>query len=447
MLVDVQHEGSPMMRVRFLTPLFALLLLVACSVAPPPAEVETFEIDGFTTQAVIQSITSGAITIDCTLVGPLGQPVTFPALVETVAGETLSGAEYLFFRPLQWNDSLVLFARGYLPPSAPVGFPDPLPADVVALRDALLCQGFAVGASSYSANGLAIREGIEDTHLLNPLFEWHFDLPAKTYVMGQSMGGLITVALMEFFPDVYDGALPMCGPTAGSLAQLQYLGHVRVLADYFFPSLFRENAVTPTRKTMQQVEFAVDRLAPPLLLQLGSIHLPGGEAFGLPILPVDPAATTPAARLQSLRASLKEALYYYVVGMQDVLDRGGGQPFDNRLTVYASDTLSPLELGRLNARVDRFAADASAVDYWSQFQPRGVVGIPTINLHTAFDPAVPFAHAVVYEQTATFMGTSANLMTVPVLRYGHCNFELEELVAGFGTLVQWVQSGARPALP
>jgi hypothetical protein len=321
-----------MTRVRLLPAVLALLLLVACSVAPPPAEVETFEIDGLATQAIVQIAPLPPLTISCSFDG-LG---IVDLAVAAVGGVTSSGAEFLFFVPGvldlplplggpkdHWGRSLVLYARGYIPTSEPVGFPKDgsgglaLPGDVLALRNALLCQGFAVGASSYSANGLAIREGIEDTHALNGIFELlPFGSPVKTFVMGQSMGGLITVALMESFPDVYDGALPTCGPTGGSLAQLQYIGHVRVLVDYFFPSLFRENAIMPTRKTMQQVEAAVDRLAPPLLLQLGSILLPGSEAFGgMPILPVDPAATTPAAQLQSLRASLKEALYYYVVGM------------------------------------------------------------------------------------------------------------------------------------
>jgi pimeloyl-ACP methyl ester carboxylesterase len=445
-----------MTHARLLTPLLALLLLVACSVAPPPPEVETLEIDGLTTQVVEAIVPLPPLTIRC--------PVDMVGFVDIdvvgIGGTTASGADFLFYVPGQlhlpslepadhWNQSLVLYARGYLPTSDPVGFPDPLPADVIALRDALLCGGFAVGASSYSANGLAIEEGIVDTHLLNPIFAANFGAPSRTYVMGHSMGGLISLALMESFPGTYDGALPMCGPTAGSLAQLQYLGHVRVLVDYFFPSLFRENAVTPTAKTMQQVEAAVDRLAPPQLLRLASVHLPGSEPYGgVPILPVDPTATTPAAQLQSLRASLKEALYYYVVGMQDVLDRGGGQPFDNTAIVYTSSSLSPVEMRRLNERVDRFGADFSALAYWSMwYQPTGKVLNPTINLHTLFDPDVPYAHAFLYEQRAVSEGNAGNLLTVPVARYGHCAFTTEEIVGGFGLLLEWVETGDKPTLP
>jgi pimeloyl-ACP methyl ester carboxylesterase len=286
------------------------------------------------------------------------------------------------------------------------------------------------------------------THLLNPIFADRFGPPARTYVMGQSMGGLITVALMELYPQAYDGALAMCGPTAGSLAQMQYLGHVRVLVDDFFPSLFRENAMTPTTKTMEQVEAAIDRLAPPHLMRLATIQLHGSEAFsGVPLLPVDPAATTPTAQLQSLRNSLKGALYYYVVGMQDVLDRGAGQPFDNSSTVYTSDSLPAQDMLRLNRKIDRFGADGRALAYWGHwYQPTGLVSKPTINLHTAFDPDVPYAHAVLYEQRAQLAGTSANLLTVPVPRYGHCAFTLEELVLGFGTLAQWAETGIKPNL-
>jgi hypothetical protein len=438
-----------MMRVRLLTPLLALLLLAACSVSPPPPEVETVEIDGLTTQVFLRRPSIPTTEITC--------PSTARISVRTVAGRTLNGAEYLFYVPVGWRSgSLVLYARGYLPPSDPVGFPKELPEEIEGLRDALVCQGFAVGASSYSANGLAIKEGIQDTHLLNPLFAWHFGMrPARTYIMGQSMGGLISVALMELFPRTYDGAFPMCGPTAGSLAQLQYLGHVRVLVDYFFPGLFEVDAVTPTSRTLEQVEAAIASLIGhpdnvPALLGLASIRLPGSELFDgppVPLLPIDPAAESLEAKLASLGASLKEALYYYVVGMQDVLERGRGQPFDNRFTTYTSVDPS-FDSASLNVGVDRYRADSRALAYWALwYQPKGWAWNPTINLHTVFDPAVPYAHAFLYEGLAAAMGNSGNLLTLPVPRYGHCAFTPEEVVGGFGALVQWVETGHKPSLP
>lgn len=130
---------------------------------------------------------------------------------------------------------------------------------------------------------------------------------------------------------------------------------------------------------------------------------------------------------------------------RDVLDRGGGQLFDNSSTVYASDSLPARDMDRLNRTVDRFYADDSALAYWwHAYEPTGQALKPIINLHTVFDPDVPYAHALSYQQRAQRAGMSANLLTVPVPRYGHCAFTLEELMFGFATLVQWANPPIAP---
>lgn len=41
--------------------------------------------------------------------------------------------------------------------------------------------------------------------------------PNETYITGHSMGGHITMAIIERYPDAYQGALPMCGPLGPAL--------------------------------------------------------------------------------------------------------------------------------------------------------------------------------------------------------------------------------------
>src|SRR5216117_3298510 len=150
-----------------------------------------------------------------------------------------NGAQYAMFVPAAWNGRLVLYAHGFVDPAAPIALPDVAPADVapwvVQLRETLLSAGYAVAYSSYAENGWAVKDGAARTHELRELFSSRFGAPTHVYVMGRSLGGLITVFLAENFPGAYQGALALCGPLGGGRLETDYIGNVRVLFDHFFP--------------------------------------------------------------------------------------------------------------------------------------------------------------------------------------------------------------------
>jgi pimeloyl-ACP methyl ester carboxylesterase len=444
------------------TRLALLLILVLVAACSTPGELDearqadafanVVEIDGLSTQATLAR--RQTLRVDCGFRQPL---------VREVRGTTRRGADYLLYRPRQaWNRDLVLLARGYIPPHEPVGFPEILPESLRSLRDALLCRGFAVAASSYSANGYAVSEGVIDTHLLNPLFWWHFGVPRRTFVAGASLGGLIAVALAESFPARYAGALPMCGPLGGSLYQLGYVGHVRALFDYFYPGALPGDAVTPVNlpfgdpdeprppeleDTVVNRVYAAVSADPQGLVKLASLRLPGSEAAAgdpVPLLPADPADTWP---LPSLTRSLLGVLRYHSLGLEEAMARGGGSPFDNAGYVYTSfqpELFTENELAQLNAGVDRFVADPLALRYYALFYgPHGNLTIPVLVLHTRLDPEVPFFHEAGYRALVEEAGAAENLMTMPVARYGHCTFTAGEILRAFEGLLAWAESPVR----
>lgn len=426
------------------TAVAASLLLAACSGPLQPPQVASIEFDGFEATIELADVSVASLhQVDC---GGHPLPVTL------YAGRLL-GAEYAFYLPRDWQpaDDLVLFARGYLPPSLEPGFPEELPEDLVALQCFLLGQGFALGASSYAANGYAVQEGMRDTHLLNALFRWHTRLaPERTYLVGQSMGGLIVVGLVEIFPHRYAAALPVCGPVGGSLLQLDYVGHVRVLAGYFFPELFMAAAFEEPAIPYQDFAAFAGTVAaqaqenPDALRKLASIRHPRSTLLvpgGVPLLP----GSNHAEWTQALIG----ALYYYVVGIEDVLARGGGVPFGNQLLTYVGSELTFREALRLNRRVERVRADPNAVAHWAAwYQPSGRLQRPVISLHTAADPDVPALHEAVYAQLVARAGASGHLRTVVTPSFGHCEFDLEsELAPAFLGLVNWVETGTVPQAP
>src|SRR5947209_5494603 len=149
-----------------------------------------------------------------------------------VEGSIGPGALYALHVPENWNGDLVVYAHGYEEAPRAIELPD-----IGYLRDPLLARGFAVAYSSFSANGYALKEGVQQTHQLRGLFVANFGKPRRTFVVGQSLGGIIGLKLVEKYPQQYAGALLGCGVVGGTRHEIGYIANVRVLFDYFYPGV------------------------------------------------------------------------------------------------------------------------------------------------------------------------------------------------------------------
>src|SRR5262249_28330639 len=137
-----------------------------------------------------------------------------------------------------FNGTVLLFAHGYVAAGSPSGtwlsqlqLPDgtSLPALVNSL-------GFGFAASSFSKDGLAILQGIQDTKALINVLHGIPIAFSKVLITGASEGGLITAKSVEGDP-AYAGGVAVCGPIGSFRQQINYLGDARVLFDYFFPGV------------------------------------------------------------------------------------------------------------------------------------------------------------------------------------------------------------------
>jgi len=129
-----------------------------------------------------------------------------PALPEGVERfeERLGACLVTIVRPPRPNGRLLLYNHGLI-------FPElPLAARLDAHRDpyrTLLAEGWTLAASSYRRNGVIIRDAMADVlNLRNHLAE-RFGLTAPAVVIGESMGGAISIRLIEEQPDAFAGAL------------------------------------------------------------------------------------------------------------------------------------------------------------------------------------------------------------------------------------------------
>ena len=75
-----------------------------------------------------------------------------------------------------------------------------------------IANGYAWAASSYSRNEYDVEAGVKDTHALDAALQRNRRAArARVYLTGASMGGHVTAAAIEQYPDEYDGAMPICG--------------------------------------------------------------------------------------------------------------------------------------------------------------------------------------------------------------------------------------------
>ena len=337
--------------------------------------------------------------------------------------------------PPNWNGQLVMYAHGYVPNQLPLALPvnELFLPDGAFIPGMLFSQGFAFATTSYHKNGYAVEQARKD---LNDLIK-HFKtlVPPgslqKVFLIGASEGGEIAALMIEHFPDKYAGALALCGPIGGGPYQVQYLSDFRVVFDYFFPDVFPfgvkdipANAFVNWDTYMQTIAAALVS-DPATTAQLYNVS-------GAALDSQDPTSTVETA---------VRILFYNIWGTNDLLATAGGMPYDNQGTVYSGS----FDDAALNAGVERIQSDGRARAYMRRFyQTTGELHRPLVTLHNTLDPVVPFQHEQIYSGLAAQAGSSNFLTVIPVARYDHCNFGLQEVAGAFGLLVQQASAQAGP---
>ncbi len=426
--------------------------------------LETIELDGhrasFDPDQEFQVLEG---TLDCT---PLGGPAAVP--VTETAGR-LGEADYLIYQPADWNGDLVLWAHGMFHSFVPGGtfwFPLPLgfeaeaeELDIAQIRNQVVCRGFAFAASAFEHHGLAVAEGMRDTHLLNAIAPHHLGTaPTATYVTGYSMGGLIAVALAEQFPHRYAGAMSTCGALGGTDQVGDRVFDLWVLVDAFFPGLLTSppgtgRSLTPQEfDTIAQELVALVQVDPTGLQRMASLRFPGSEHLdpagnGIPLLTANPAAADPTEAFRSLVNSLLGPAGMALLNFDDYRTRGGGLAFDNQHVTYTGPDWTSEEEAELNARVTRLSADPWAERYWTfHYEPSGELEIPLVSVVASHDPIAPMVHEWSYAQNVARTGSSDRYGTWVIPRYGHY-VTAQEYATALLALVDWAETGVRPTWP
>lgn len=369
---------------------------------------------------------------------------------EVLSGE-IAGAAWIAQVPDNWNGDLVVYAHGYR------GEGTDLTVDAAPAYQFLTAQGYAWAASSYRRNSYDPGIGVIDTKNLTrhmqSMLRREGDLD-KTYLTGFSMGGHVTVAAIEKYPSLWDGAMPACG-VIGDVELFDYFLDYNVGAaaiaglspDYPYP----DPDWTSTTVTTIREELSTD----PTGQWAGGL----AQIFGAPS-----PLTTAGEEFKDFveigtggeRVTYDTAWNYWH-GLADPtgnfffsLGEGDGTIANRSGTVSQNTDMTYLDEYGVDIDDGVLRVDAANRVRNSQgIQPAPIVNgtpsVPVLSIHTTGDLFVPIEMEQLYAQEVRDNGLEDLLVQRSMRDVGHCSFTGDELVQSYTDLFAWVETGVKPA--
>ena len=415
--------------------------------------------------------------------------------VETVE---LKGAYGLAIVPENWNGSLFIYAHGYSADSRLIApFPDDLtPTNFLEKTNTLFqaaiipaLNGYASATTTFRSPGWVVKDAVKDIENLRRWFVKRHGKPKHTYLWGHSGGGMVTSTVIEYFPTTYDGALPMCGPTAGARRNFNGALDLRLAYEYtcagvpgaqfgcrvcadgatrcledadcgaaapcgaLEPAAPPEDGLgpectdfllaNPDRFSESPTEVGGDFVSPPVTACFGDLS------------DVVPATPQQAARRDFfVRATQIPAhfiltdMFFASIGMAEVVHRrtGGGHPWSNRDVAYASPLLTDDERAALDAGIRRVDEDPAAVRYMRQwYEPKGRTKSKVLTVHAHDDGLVLVENESKYRQAFERARNDDRLVQLYTPYGGHCGF-IQEPFPAVNAITAWVERDEKPSL-
>ncbi|MEI7554069.1 hypothetical protein [Candidatus Chlorohelix sp.] len=456
------------MRKRRLQYLFLSMLILMALAVTTVSPVLAYDEPVITVAAVEQAFDS--LNASPQLYGGLRQ--VFPARVERLtdlkvtssnseraitATGRLDGALFLLKIPFSWNHQVVLYAHGYTNPGTQDFNVLPGVSDnMKAVLNTALGQGFAYGYSAYSKDGYAVENGVKHTQSLKNLIDRIGN--HRAYIIGESMGGNVAMALVEKYENDYVGALPFCGVVSGWYEQVRYLADFRMVYDFYTLN-------TPFQLQAADGSYGDPRI--PVFPQEAVTKV--ATLFGATVH-ADPAVSTPAkyiieqvsiaADITPEPVSFINALMGATTGFEDLKKTAGGIGYSNIKVTYAG---GPNLFGdAINSDIYRLAVDnPKAVTYLKNwYTPKGDFEAKVLSVHNRIDPLVPYRHELILKAKVQAQHNSSRFVVQNVdpgafsfnptadpntWSPKHCDFKPSQMIFAWNELKDWVEKGVKPA--
>ena len=377
-----------------------------------------------------------------------------PSQVRSASGHLADGALWRAQVPDHWNGTLLLFSHGYAPR---IVNPRVAPRGT---RSWLLAHGYALIASSYSEPGWALAQAVPDQLGALDAFKSHFGKPARTIAWGESMGGLVTVALAERYPGRFAGAAPECGSLAGSIGMMnEALDGAFAFKTLLAPSsrirlVNTQNDERNAQRVNQVLQTAMRSPKGRARVALASAlaQMPFWTQAGT----ARPQASQPAIQLRQVASAFTTGVFLPRANQEK---RAGGN-FSWNVGVHYRKQLrmsgeqawvkqwynkAGLSLNRDLSKLDaakRIRADPEAIAYMQKnYVPSGRLSIPVLSMHTIGDGMTVPTQQQSYIDAVRAAGREKYLSVAWVDRAGHCNFTPAERIASLTALISRINTG------
>ncbi|MCH9815743.1 MAG: lysophospholipase [Actinomycetia bacterium] len=355
------------------------------------------------------------------------EQVGFSSCSEVECSGTLpSGADFEILLPEEWGGTLAIYSHGpravaesadpvrdnasvtptsTVSAAAVAGGPEPAPmwgSGETGIADAMLQAGYAIAGASISESGWRVADQIEAAQELHEYFDENIAEPNRTYVWGESTGGLASARLAELSPDWVAGAAGMCAPMAGPRPTYSLSLDVTYAFAQLFDSKLRlvdyPSAVQARQaytKIERKVEKLVQRAAPQDQAQITFL---AGIAR-LPLQSRTQSGTTPASALAAYADGILLQARQSTVERYAFEQLVGGNAATNVGTNYA-ERLAPAQVafidqqapGQIEAWLsaleegERIEAQPEAVERAAaQGELVGDLDVPLLTLHNTSD--------------------------------------------------------------
>ena len=380
--------------------------------------------------------------------------------VKTCSGATSDGAKYVMMIPDKYNGTMFLYSHGYrynqdVPPvnytvasvtNNPLPTPTPVSPTDLTVAQYLLAKGYAVAGSAYATQGWNAEAAVATNVELINTFKKNFKTK-KVVAWGESLGGFISQALAEQYPELVSAAGLICpalgdvraelgaagdalwglktffDPTikgqgyshgaAGDMEALQDLGKIAAVGSALKVAIATGQWPASSGAAGKALAAIPPRSALLMIALMAGIPLKSAHFDGVtgPGAPTSSAYTSFATAAQPAFAALENigaVAALAVLGTRDVEAQVGGAFFDNSDTDYAKRVAEDAVtynaalsgnsaikgmlsfISPLNPAAPRFKANPLGKEELSWFMSNtGQVNVPTLVIHGTSDPAVP----------------------------------------------------------
>ncbi len=407
-----------------------------------------------------------------------------PCTDQTCQGE-IAGYPFRIQMPRTWNGSLMLYSHetrggnGQAPATQTAAELSVAPNWTLGSKDveaSLLESGYALAGAAATGGGWRVDEQIAAADALYEQFKDNVAVPNRVYTWGPSNGALASINLAED-RDWVTGAFGMCGTLAGltrnydvaldaAFAVKQLLYPKMKLANYDSP----QDAASNYAGAMKQVRKAAKDKFGEGAIKLAVIG-PVGE---IPPKTATNSGAGISGQAETIAAGLKTVLGRSTFDRFAIEQEMGGNISSNvgtdylaRFTVDERDKIDDKEPGatlkylKKIGKGTRVAPNPGARTKANESPGlSGNTRVPTVTLHTEFDPAAILNNEGALVTAANESGAEARRLLAPhvvgppafypsgeepVPGAGHCSFTTESVLGSVQLLNEWVQQGLFPS--